>query len=236
MAWTATLSVYHRYEAYIETLTEYGIPIDPKLIIDQETLFNYQNVIQYAVYMDRSIFVEQGIIDNFEKSTRVIENLCGAGIEALACCNDLNARTVNRILKARNLPTIPMVGFDDDPESRAGNPALTTVRPPIYEMGKRAVEVTIAKINGLITPETETMPCSLIVRQSCGCTCSPVMKEDSYKGRLKQYLIPQDLDDINAENFEKSAFNFFNLFISSSSKVDALNTILKSFDNLIISS
>jgi DNA-binding LacI/PurR family transcriptional regulator len=200
---TVPIGVYQRYEAYIETLTEYGIPIDPKLIVDQETLYNYQNIMQYAAFMDRSIFVEQAIIDNFEKSIRVIENLWEAGIEALACCNDLNSRTVNRLLNARNLPAIPMVGFDDDPESRAGNPALTTVRPPIYEMGKRAVEVIIAKINGHKTPETETIPCSLIVRQSCGCTCSPVMKEDSYKGRLKQNLIPQDPDNINAENFEK---------------------------------
>ncbi|HEY9063104.1 MAG TPA: ATP-binding protein [Pseudobacteroides sp.] len=196
-------SLYQRYEAYIDTLTEYGIPIDMNLIIDQETLYNYQNIIEYAVYMDRSIFVEQGIIENFEKSIKVIENLWEADIEALACCNDLNARTVYRVLKARNLPIIPIVGFDDDPESRAVSPALTAVRPPIYEMGKRAVEVIIAKIKGLQTLETETLPCSLIVRQSCGCPCSSVRKEEIYKERLQQYLVQSKSKNVNAAKFEK---------------------------------
>lgn len=197
------LSLYQRYESYIETLKEYGIPIDPKIIIDHNELYNFQNALKYATYIDRSIFVEQGIVDNFEKSIKVVENLLGEGIEALACCNDLSARVVNRVVKARNLPIIPMVGFDDDPESRAGNPALTTVRPPLYEIGRRAVEVIIDKINGLNTPETEILPCSLMVRQSCGCTCSSILKEDSYKGRLKQCIIPQDSDTDNAEKFEK---------------------------------
>ncbi len=200
---TSPMSLYRRYDAYIETLTEYGIPIDPKLIIDHDMLYNYENALQYAAYMDRSIFVEQGVIDNLDKSSRIIEALWGEGIEALACCNDLNARTVSRVLKAVNLPAIPIIGFDDDLESRAGNPGLTTVRPPHYEVGKRAIEVIIAKINGLETPETESIPCSLIVRQSCGCAYSSAIKEDLYKGRLKQCIMPPDSGNINAETFER---------------------------------
>ncbi|HEX3030428.1 MAG TPA: ATP-binding protein [Clostridia bacterium] len=197
---TSPMSLYRRYDAYIETLEEYGIPVDPKLIIDHDTLYNYENALQYAAYMDRSIFVEQGIIDNLDKSSRIIEAMWGEGIEALACCNDLNAKTVSKVLKAVNLPAIPMIGFDDDLESRACNPGLTTVRPPHYEVGKRAIEVIIAKINRLETPETESIPCSLIVRQSCGCACNSVIKEDLYKGRLK-CIIPQDSGNINAEKF-----------------------------------
>lgn len=199
----APSSIYQRYKAYIETLTECGIPIDPKIVIDHNTLYNFDNTIQYAINMDRSIFVEQGIINNFEKSISIIENLCLTGIEALVCCNDLSARTVIRILRARNLPLIPIVGFDDDPESMAGNPSLTTVRPPVYEMGKRAVEVIIAKIKGHNTAETEYIPCNLIVRQSCGCPCSSLMKEDLYKKKFEQYISFQSLDNINADKFEQ---------------------------------
>ena len=200
---TSPISVYHRYEAYLQTLTEYGIPIDPNLIIDQETLYNYQDALQYAIHMDRSIIVEQASLNNYEESIRVIENLWGTGIEALVCFNDLNTRTVSRLLIAGNLPSIPIVGFDDDPESRAGNPALTTVRPPIYEMGKRAVEVVIDKIKGLQTLETETLACSLIVRQSCGCPYSSVMKEDFYKERLQLCQTQSDTENISAVEFEK---------------------------------
>ncbi len=199
----APLSAYHRYEAYLKTMTEYGIPIDQKLIIDHDSLYNYTNALQYAIHMERSIFIEQAIIGNYEESIGVIENLMGTGIEALVCFNDMNTRTVNRILKDRNIPLIPIVGFDDDPESRACSPALTTVRPPIYEMGKRAVEVIVAKIKGIQTEETEILPCRLIVRQSCGCPCSSIMKEDMYKDRLQLYLTQSDIEKVNAEDFEK---------------------------------
>ena len=205
---TSPIGLYNRYEAYIQTLTEYGIPIDPNLIIDQETLYNYKDALEYAIHMDRSILVEQAILNNHDESTRVVENLWGAGIESLVCCNDLNARTVSEVLKKRNLPLIPMVGFDDDLESRAGNPALTTVRPPIIEMGERAIEVIIAKIEGLQTPETESLPCSLIVRQSCGCSCSSVMKENLYKERVQLYLTQSNIENINVFEFEKVVKSF----------------------------
>ncbi len=220
-------SLYQRYKAYNETLTEYGIPIDPKIVIDHNSLYNYDNTMQYAVNMDRSIFVEQGIINNFEKSTSIIENLRGTDIEALVCCNDLSARTVNRILKARNLPLIPIIGFDDDPESRTDNPSLTTVRPPVYEMGKRAVEVIIAKIKGHNTLETEYIPCKLIVRQSCGCPFHSLMKEDLYKEKLKQYINLQGLDNINADKFEE----FLKCFVAVPDDMDSncSEKLLKTF-------
>ncbi|NLD45791.1 MAG: substrate-binding domain-containing protein, partial [Clostridiaceae bacterium] len=199
----APSSIYQRYKAYTDTLTEYGISIDPKIVIDHNTLYNFEDTMQYAINMDRSIFVEEGIRNNFEKNISIMENVYKSGIEALVCCNDLSARTVNRTLNAMNLPLIPIVGFDDDPESSAANPALTTVRPPIYEMGRRAVEVIIAKIKGHKTPETEFIPCSLIVRQSCGCPSNSVMKEDFYKERLKQYMIPRRSENINADKFEE---------------------------------
>jgi signal transduction histidine kinase/DNA-binding LacI/PurR family transcriptional regulator len=200
---TSPIGMYHRYEAYINTLTEYGIPIDPKIIVDQENLYNYQDALEYAIHMDRSILVDQAALMNYEKSISIVENLWKAGIEALVCCNDLNTRTISRVVKSRNLPMIPMVGFDDDLESRADNPALTTVRPPIFEMGKRAIEVMIDKIKGLQTPETESLPCSLIVRQSCGCSCSSLVKENLYKERVQLYLIQSRIENINALEFEK---------------------------------
>lgn len=212
----APSSLYQRHKAYTETLTEYGIPIDPNIVINHNELYDFENTFQYAINMERSIFVEQGIKNNFKKSISIIEKLYETGIDALVCCNDLSARTVIRILKARNLPLIPIVGFDDDPESRANNPSLTTVRPPVYEMGKRAVEVIIAKIKGHNTLETEYIPCELIVRQSCGCPGSLFMKEDLYKEKSNQYISFQGLDNINADKFEE----FLNCYVSAPNDID----------------
>ena len=81
-----------------------------------------------------------------------------------------------------------MVGFDDNPSSAHMEPALTTVRQPFYEMGRRASEILLAlveashPVNGLNhngrmagkpapyleEPIRIKMPTSLIVRTSCG--------------------------------------------------------------------
>ncbi len=83
---------------------------------------------------------------------------------------------------------IAVVGFDDFPASAHMEPALTTVRQPFYEMGRRASEMLLAlvdalrPVNGLNNngrvpgvpssnfsePIRIKMPASLIVRASCG--------------------------------------------------------------------
>jgi LacI family transcriptional regulator, galactose operon repressor len=81
-----------------------------------------------------------------------------------------------------------VVGFDDNPSSAHMEPALTTVRQPFYEMGRRASEILLALVdapppveglnrNGRVSGVPSSiysesigikMPTSLIVRASCG--------------------------------------------------------------------
>ncbi len=84
---------------------------------------------------------------------------------------------------------VAVVGFDDNPSSAHMEPALTTVRQPFYEMGRRACELLLAlvdtprSVNGLNhsngwmpgasaslfdEPAHIKMPTSFIVRASCG--------------------------------------------------------------------
>jgi LacI family transcriptional regulator len=83
---------------------------------------------------------------------------------------------------------IAVVGFDDNPTSAHMEPALTTVRQPFYEMGRRASNILLALVdaprpvnglnrNGRVSEVSTTifsdlirikMPASLIVRASCG--------------------------------------------------------------------
>ena len=77
------------------------------------------------------------------------------------------------------------MGFDDNPSSAHMEPALTTVRQPFYEMGRRATEILLTLVdaprpvngpnhNGRMPasmfdePVRIKMPTSLIVRASCG--------------------------------------------------------------------
>ncbi len=63
---------------------------------------------------------------------------------------------------------ISVVGIDDQHFCSYLNPALTTVRLPVLEAGRRAVEMVLERIAGQrANVEHVLLPCSLIVRNSC---------------------------------------------------------------------
>lgn len=62
---------------------------------------------------------------------------------------------------------LAIVGFDDAPMSQYLFPALTTVRQPIHEAGRKCVEILVALMKGEQTSQRHTLlPPSLIVRAS----------------------------------------------------------------------
>lgn len=64
---------------------------------------------------------------------------------------------------------VALVGFDDLPPAMVGQPFLTVVAQPAYEMGRRAVESLLAQIEDPSTPPEEILlPTELIVRRSSG--------------------------------------------------------------------
>ncbi len=158
--------VEQRYKAYIHILNEYGIPIDEDIIFDDLLYHNDEGV-------------------------RKLESLWMSGIDAIVAYNDMNARFVSTLMEKKNLPFIPIVGFDDEVDGETDKPNLTTVHPPFYELGCRAIEVILAKIKGIEVPELEVLPCRLIVRKSCGCTSGSFMKEDIFREKIDIQEIPE---------------------------------------------
>src|SRR5205085_1708569 len=65
---------------------------------------------------------------------------------------------------------IAVVGFDDIPIAQYTSPPLTSIRVPIIELGKRATErlVQCLSVDRRRRREFETLPTTLVVRQSCG--------------------------------------------------------------------
>lgn len=66
---------------------------------------------------------------------------------------------------------ISIVGFDDIPVAAFLRPALTTVAVRIREMGQRAIEVLLARIEGHEdggAPQRIVLPTTLVVRESTG--------------------------------------------------------------------
>ena len=71
---------------------------------------------------------------------------------ALFCASDQLALGAYEEIRARGLAVgrdVAVLGFDDDPSARAVDPALTTVRVPHEEMGRRAVRHLLALRDGL---------------------------------------------------------------------------------------
>jgi LacI family transcriptional regulator len=96
---------------------------------------------------------------------------------AVFAANDLCAEGAMRAIKARGLripDDIAIVGFDDTWFATMTQPALTTVRMPIPEMGALAARMLIDLLDGKTDfPEQVVLPVSLTVRQSCGANAAP---------------------------------------------------------------
>ncbi|MCM5552948.1 LacI family DNA-binding transcriptional regulator [Pleomorphomonas sp. NRK KF1] len=61
---------------------------------------------------------------------------------------------------------ISLVGFDDMPLAELFDPPLTTIRQPIAEMGRIALERLLASLDGVEVPAMTRLPVELIVRKS----------------------------------------------------------------------
>jgi len=96
---------------------------------------------------------------------------------AILASDDIVAATAIKTIQREGLHVprdIAVVGVDDQPFGTYLNPALTTVRLPVLEAGRRAVKMVLDQISGVRTEsEHITLPCSLIVRESCGASLAP---------------------------------------------------------------
>ena len=64
---------------------------------------------------------------------------------------------------------LALIGFDDSSFSSHLNPPLTTVSQPLLDIGFRAGDLIINRINGLAGPYKHlVLPTNLVIRESCG--------------------------------------------------------------------
>jgi LacI family transcriptional regulator len=89
---------------------------------------------------------------------------------AIVAGNDLIAIGVLRVLKrlGKRVPEdVAVVGFDDIPLARLYEPPLTTIAQPLYDMGARAMQAILDRVQDPELPGGELIfPTSLIVRRS----------------------------------------------------------------------
>ncbi len=91
---------------------------------------------------------------------------------AIFAINDYEALTVMRAAyrcRLRAAQDVAIVGFDNLSFGAYVTPSLTTVSQPFVDMGFRAVNILLDRLDGLYMPKQHIeLPTHLIVRESCG--------------------------------------------------------------------
>jgi DNA-binding LacI/PurR family transcriptional regulator/signal transduction histidine kinase len=92
--------------------------------------------------------------------------------DAIVVANDQMALGVIDALRARGVRVprdIAIIGFDDIQEGRYTAPPLTTIRQPLRQQGRLAIEAVQRRLRGEAVDEVITLPTELVIRRSCGC-------------------------------------------------------------------
>jgi LacI family transcriptional regulator len=126
-----------------------------------------------AAHRDANLSVDPRLIvpGNYMENggEQALEQLLAQGVpfSAVFCANDQTLWGARLALHHRGL-RVPedcsLVGFDDIPASRFMTPPVTSVRQPIYEMGRLAAESLLAALRGEALGGMQMLPLELIVR------------------------------------------------------------------------
>jgi LacI family transcriptional regulator len=162
---TYLASTGRRRIAMINGPLEYGC--------DQERFEGYRQALEEAGIAFDSRSVEIGADFTEEAGAQAAARLLAskAPFDAVFVASDLMAVGAMRTLReaGRRVPDdVAVVGFDDIPAAAHAHPPLTTVRQPLYEMGRAATEMVMAAIAGEAIEQRVELPTSLIVRGSTG--------------------------------------------------------------------
>jgi DNA-binding LacI/PurR family transcriptional regulator/signal transduction histidine kinase len=141
--------VIQRYRIYRESLEAHKIALDPDLVVEGD-FRSKSGITAIQTLLDkRKVLFDAVIALNDEM--------------AIGAMSELQKRKIH-------VPSrIAIVGFDDDKVAKFYSPPITTVRQPLYEQGKKALETVLAVIRGEKVPEKIYLDSELKIRQSCGC-------------------------------------------------------------------
>ena len=147
-----------RWRAILDGAKELQIPIDPRLVIQLQSL-------------------EPGPGPGIEVTRQLLRT--GRPFTAIFAFNDVTAVGAVLALREAGLRVpkdISVVGFDDIPAALMNNPPLTTIRQPLRNMGQVAASTLLGLIRDNLTPPypaSITVYPELIVRKSTAHAAAP---------------------------------------------------------------
>jgi DNA-binding LacI/PurR family transcriptional regulator len=151
----------YRWESILEIAREMGLKIDPNHVIRIDT----------AGWSMKAGIHPMAPEIGYKPMKALLEK--SRDFTAIFCFNDISAIGAIRALKdvGCSVPgDISVVGFDDIQSAAYSTPSLTTVRQPLFEMGRRGAEVLLDRIANREKeyPGEIVMAPELIVRESTG--------------------------------------------------------------------
>ena len=109
---------------------------------------------------------------SLEAGQAAASRLFAQGVTAVVCASDPLALGAVRAARRAGLSVpgdVSVIGFDDSALMNCTEPPLTTARQPIEPMGRMAIELLLAQINGTERPADEFLfEPELVVRSSTG--------------------------------------------------------------------
>lgn len=136
----------------------------------RERLAGYQRAMDEAGLTVRPDWVLLGDYSRDYGRSATVHLLGGTSMPtAVLACSDYIAIGVLQAMRqaGKNVPNdLSLVGFDDMPFAELVDPALTTIRQPIAEMGRTAFEQLLALINKTEAEPLTRLPVSLVIRKS----------------------------------------------------------------------
>lgn len=150
--WLLTTSTRDRWRGYCAAMEDYGLTVDDSLSLHTGTPNKWQ------ILPDKPNAYDEYIL----RPNRP---------DAIVTCNDYIALSLLQAADRSNIKVpeeIALVGFDDLPFAAHLNCPLTTVAQPTVEMGIRAANLIINRIEGDNSPTQHIeLLTSVIVRESC---------------------------------------------------------------------
>jgi LacI family transcriptional regulator len=144
-----TPSAADRLEGYRQAMETHRLPVDEALIVEGD-------------------FTEAS-------GMAAARRLLSLPVTAIFAASDIMALGALKVIRESDLQVpqdVALVGFDDVPIATALQPALTTVRQPIEQMGSMAADLLLSLLQsppeGRQLAQKLILPTKLIVRESCG--------------------------------------------------------------------
>ena len=160
-----------RYQAYVDTLEENGLPVDPNLISEPTE------------------WSEGG--EGLRKMLETRGLRPGRDFDMIICASDLMMYESEQVLKSYGYvvgENVFICGFNDSIDSRLLNVPATTVRLPYSGVGRTSVRSLFALAQGKKCYD-RVLPTTPIIRRSCGCEAFQFSSKISSASELVGHLV-----------------------------------------------